>query len=130
VTEVVVEIAIVVLLVLVGVTQCLPGLLAVTPERIPAAYGVTVEGPDLALLLRHRAVLLALPGVLVLVSAGVADLRWAAVAACAACAASMASFVVLLALTPGVGRESRRVAAVDVVAVVALVAVAVLMLLD
>ena len=121
------EIAIVVLLVLVGVTQCLPGLLAVTPERIPAAYGVTVEGPDLALLLRHRAVLLALPGVLVLVSAGVADLRWAAVAACGA---SMASFVVLLALTPGVGRESRRVASVDVVAVVALVAVTVLMLLD
>ncbi len=57
-----------VLLVLVGVTQCLPGLLLFAPDRIPAAYGITVDGPDLTLLLRHRAVLLAIPGLLALTS--------------------------------------------------------------
>jgi hypothetical protein len=122
-----VEVAVVVLLGVVGVTQCLPGLLVLAPERIPATYGVEVAGPDLALLLRHRAVLLALPGVLVLVSIAVEDLRWAATVTCLA---SMASFAVLLARTPGAGRQNRRVGRVDVVAVAALVVVMVLMSLD
>ncbi len=121
------DIIIVGLLLAVGLTQCLPGLLLFAPSRIPAAYGIVVDGPDLTLLLRHRALLLAIPGLLVLVSAAVPDLRWTAIAACAL---SMGSFVAILAVTPGVNSQNRRVALVDVVAVAALVAVTLLLALD
>ncbi len=121
------DIIIVGLLVAVGLTQCLPGLLLFAPSRIPTAYGIVFDGPDLTLLLRHRAVLLAIPGILLLVSAALSDLRWAAISACAL---SMSSFVVILAITPGVNAENRRVALVDVIAVVGLATVALLLALD
>lgn len=117
------DVVIVALLVLVGLTQCLPGVLVFRPARIPTTYDITVEGPDLALLLRHRAVLLAIPGLLVLASAALEPLRWPAIAACAS---SMLSFVVISAITPGVNQANRRVALVDLIAVVALVVVSAL----
>lgn len=52
-----------VLLVTVGMGIGLNGVIvAVAPGRIPATYGIAVDGPDVAVLLRHRAILLVLLG--------------------------------------------------------------------
>lgn len=66
------------LLLLVGAVNLLPGFVAVAPSRITTAYGVSVDGADsadLTVLLRHRAVLLALVGLSLICAAFVPSLR-------------------------------------------------------
>ncbi len=107
-------------LVLVGAAVGVNGLLVtVAPQRIGPTYGVSVDGPDDEVLLRHRAVMLALIGALLAASALDRRLRPAAVTAAAL---SMASFA-LFALSADVNGEQRRVALIDVALLVVLAAV-------
>lgn len=112
------------LLVLVGLINLVPGLVGtVSLERATAAYGISSDGPDLAVVLRHRAVLLAIVGLALVAGPWWPDIRTAAIVAGVI---SMASFVAIVLARPGVGRPLRTVAWVDVGAL-GLVAVAVLL---
>jgi len=94
-------------------------VVAVAPGRIGPTYGVLASGPDLKVLLQHRAVMLALIGSLLVASAFREELRAAGVIVAGA---SMGSFAVI-ALSADVNTEQRRVALLDVVLLVALAAV-------
>jgi hypothetical protein len=106
-----------------GVINILPVVGAASGARLEALYGVTLESPDLILMLRHRAVLLAIVGSLLLAAAARPGLR---TAAALAGIASMVSFLVLLAGEPAANDALRRVGAVDVAGVLALAAAAAL----
>jgi len=113
------------LLVLVGIVNLLPGVVAtVSVERASAAYGVALDGPDLAVVLRHRGVLLAIVGLALIVVPWWPEIRTAAIVAGVV---SMASFIAIVLAKPGVGQPLRKVMWVDVGALV-LVLVAVLLL--
>ena len=57
------------LLLLVAALNLVPGVVALRPKRTVALYGIAIDGPALALAMRHRAVLLTLVGVLLGVAA-------------------------------------------------------------
>jgi hypothetical protein len=92
-------------------------------ERLRALYGVAIDDPNLVLLMRHRAVLFAIFGLLLVAGAFHAPLRGAAIAAGLA---SMLSFVALAFLAHDASSVIRRIAWIDVVASLALVAAALL----
>ncbi|MFI6997010.1 hypothetical protein [Nocardia sp. NPDC050175] len=115
-------------LVLIGVIHIVPGIVACAPGRAVAVYGTELGNRDQELLLRHRALLLALVGAGVIVGAFFAPIR---VAAMTAAAISLISY---LALAGTVGfhelnGKTKRVAWVDVVALIAL-AVAALVFIE
>lgn len=97
---------------LVGLINLVPAVGALSSDRIATAYGVAVEGPDLALLLRHRAALFGIVGGLAMV--GAVHAPWRGPGAVAA-GVSMGSFLVLGLLVPGHGPALRRVVVADVV---------------
>ncbi|MFD6397627.1 hypothetical protein [Nocardia sp. NPDC060249] len=104
------------LLVVVGVVHVLPSIVALSPRRASAVYGITVEDPDLVLLLRHRAIVLALIGVGLIIASFTPLIR--PVVICAALI-SLVSFIGLTMRTwpAGVNAETRRVAWIDIGAV-------------
>jgi hypothetical protein len=113
------------LLVLAGLVNVVPGVVgALSVERAAAAYGISADGPDLALVLRHRGVLLAIVGLGLIIAPWWPEVRTAVIIAGAL---SMASFVAIALARPGVGQPLRKVMWVDVGAL-GLVAVAVLLL--
>jgi hypothetical protein len=83
--------------------------------RLQDLYGVPVAGPDLAILMRHRAVLFGLLGGYQL---------WAVyrpahrTVAYVAGIASLAAFLALVYVTPGYNAQLARVATIDAVALV------------
>ncbi len=89
------------------------GAVALAPARTTSLYGFAAKGPALALAIRHRAVLLALVGLLL----GIAliDDRWLPAALLVA-GVSKLSFLALYAATGPHGPPMRRVALADVVA--------------
>jgi len=104
-----------VLLVVIGLINLVPGLVGLSLERARTAYAVDIDGPDLEVVMRHRAVLLALVGLAMVVAPWVPEIRGAALTGGIV---SMAAFVVIAARTRGVGEKLRRVMWVDVVALV------------
>jgi hypothetical protein len=113
------------LLVLVGLVNVVPGVVGtLSVERATAAYGIPPDGPDLAVVLRHRGVLLTIVGLGLLVVPWWPEIRTAAIVAGVI---SMASFVAIVLAKPGVGSPLRKVMWVDVGAL-GLVAVAVVLL--
>ncbi|MFD4429282.1 hypothetical protein [Nocardia sp. NPDC058497] len=113
-----------VLLVGVGLVHVVPGVVALAPGRAAAVYGTAITNRDLELLLRHRAVLLALVGIGLIVGAFVPPVRAVTVAAGII---STSSFLVLAAVVGlgDLGAPTKRVARIDVGALAALVAAAV-----
>ena len=87
---------------LVGLINLVPAVGALSADRIATAYGVAVEGPDLALLLRHRAALFGIVGGLAMV--GAIHPPWRGPGAMAA-GVSMGSFLVLSLLSPATVRH-------------------------
>ena len=116
------------LLVLVGIVNLLPGLVAtVSVERAAAAYGISADGPDLATVLRHRGVLLMIVGLGLVVVPWWPEIRTAAIVAGVI---SMASFVAIVLARPGVGAPLRKVMWVDVGALGVVLAALLLRTLD
>jgi len=87
-------------------------------DRLVALYGIVVDDPNLAILMRHRAVLLALVGAFLLVAAFVPVLQ---LAAFLVGFASVLSFLWLAWSSGGYNAAVTRVVAADVVALVSLV---------
>jgi hypothetical protein len=89
------------------------GMLGV--PTLEQAYGVSLAGPDLAVLMRHRALMFGLLGGFILLAVFVRALQpWALLAALL----SAGGFVVLAWTTPGHNANLAKVALFDVAAVV------------
>ena len=92
---------------------------AVSPARLQMLYAVELSDPNLLILLHHRAILFALIGGMLFVSAFVTRLRAVAVFAGLV---SMLSFVAVALAVGDYNASLRRVLLVDVAASAALVA--------
>lgn len=103
--------------VLVGVINVLPIVGVISVARLSSLYGVSVESPDIALLLQHRAVLFGLLGGLLISAAWTPSLR---TPAAIAGIISMLSFIVLTVLLDVANLALVRIAWIDVVAVLML----------
>jgi hypothetical protein len=103
----------------VGALHLLPLSGVLGGERLMVLYGVAADDPNLALLLRHRAVLFGLLGGFMFAAAWRPAWRGAALATGAV---SVLSFVALSLLVGDVNAALRRVVIVDVVAAAALAA--------
>jgi len=101
------------MLLLVAVIHLLPVAGVLGADQLARLYGVPVSGPDLAILMRHRAVLFGLLGVLLAVAAFVPALQ---VAALAAGFVSVGSFLLLAWFTGGYNAQIARVVVADLVA--------------
>ncbi len=106
------------LLVLVAAAINLAPLLgAFAPERMTALYGVSLDDPNLQILMRHRAVLFGLVGGLLLVAAFRPPLRTLGYAAGFV---SMLSFLLIAWRVGEYSAEIQRVILVDVIGIAAL----------
>jgi hypothetical protein len=112
-----------VLLLLAAAANLLPVLGALSTARLEALYGVVIQDTNLAILMRHRAVLFGIVGSLLAVAAFHAPVRPLAIPA------GLVSMLAFVAIAGSVGDYNpllRRLVIVDVAASVALVAAAVL----
>ncbi len=105
------------MLIVVGVIHLLPLSGAIGPERLAELYGLTFAEPNLAILMRHRAVLFGLLGSLLVAAAFRPGLQ---VVAFVAGWVSVSSFLALASSTGGYNAQIGRVVTADVVAAVCL----------
>jgi hypothetical protein len=110
-------------LVVVAVVHLLPVVGVAGPRQLNDLYGIGSVSDDVEILLRHRAVLLGLVGLILLAAVWARSLR---LAATAVGIVSTASFIVVAMLDDTSTPEIRRVVVIDVAAVglLAIVAVA------
>ena len=104
-------------LVIAGVINLLPSLIAFLPQKISESYGVDVPNVNYELLLRHRAVLFAIVGGL-LIYAAIAKKNYDL--AFVVGMVSMVSFVILYQSIGGVNPELTKVMKIDIGAIVIL----------
>lgn len=106
-------------LLLAGAIHLLPLSGVLGADALQRLYGIAVEGPDLTLLLRHRAVLFGLLGGFLVAAAFRPVWRTAGLLAGLA---SVLAFLLLAWLEPGWGPAIRRVVVADLVVLAALLA--------
>jgi hypothetical protein len=102
-----------------GFIHLLPLAGVLGTDKLVALYGIPIAGPDLAVLMRHRAVLFGVIGAFCLAAAFREPLQWAALLM------ALASVLAFLALAWGTGGYNAaigRVVTVDVIAAVLLLA--------
>lgn len=106
------------MLIIVGIIHLLPiaGVLGVA--RLDALYGITIANGDLAILMRHRAVLFGLLGLFLVFAAFRPHLQLLALIGGSV---SVVSFLFLAYTTGGFNDEIRRVVLADLVAAACLV---------
>lgn len=103
------------MLLLVAFVHLMPLVGVLGPARLQALYGLPIEGPDLAILMRHRAVLFGLLGLYQAWAVFHPEHRSAAFIAGIA---SLGAFLALVVSTPGHNAHLAKVATIDVVALV------------
>jgi hypothetical protein len=106
------------MLLVVAVIHLLPVSGAIGSEHLTRLYGLSFSEPNLAILMRHRAVLFGLLGMLFLIAAFVPPLQ---VPAFFAGFISVGSFLLIARLVGGYNLQVGRVFAADVVAAACLV---------
>lgn len=104
-----------------GIINLLPTIGVAGAGWLRSLYGFEIANPDLEILLRHRAVLFGLVGVLLLAAAIRPGLRDVAVLVAGA---SMASFIAIALLVGGYGPSIRKVVIADTIGLLALIPVA------
>lgn len=102
-------------LIVVGVIHLLPLSGAIGVEQLNALYGIGITDPDLAILMRHRAVLFGLLGLFCVYAAVRPPLQLIALTAGAV---SVGAFLYLAWATGGYNVALKRVFVVDLVAAV------------
>ncbi len=100
-------------LAIVGIIHMMPVAGVFGVERLNVLYGLSIDDPNLAILMRHRAVLFGLLGVFCLVAAARQSLQLIALVAGAI---SVFSFLVLTYATGGYNDEVGRVVTADWIA--------------
>ncbi|WP_214411259.1 hypothetical protein [Sphaerisporangium fuscum] len=111
------------LFVAVGLLNLAPGIVALAPSRLAIVYGIVDADVTSTLLLRHRAVMLALLGAALLAAAAAPNWRRPVLIVAVI---GKASFIVLVATTAGTHPKLISVAFADVAALTALAVAAVL----
>lgn len=106
------------MLIVVAIIHLLPLSGVLGGARLSGLYGIAIDEPNLAILMRHRAVLFGLLGVFLLVAAFSPALQ---VAAFVAGFVSVTSFLLLAWSTGGYNVQLSRVLTADIVALVCLV---------
>lgn len=101
-----------------GIVNLLPTIGVAGVGWLRSLYGFEIASPDLEILLRHRALLFGIIGVLLLVAAIRPGLRGVAVLVAGA---SMASFIVIALLVGGFGPAITKIVIADIVGLLALV---------
>ncbi len=109
------------LLIIVGVIHLLPLGGVLGPEKLSALYGVHIDGPDLAILMRHRAILFGLLGVFMCYAAFRPALQGVALLGGFV---STASFLWLAWATGGYNAAIGKVVVADIVALACLLVAA------
>ena len=110
-------------LIIVGLINLAPVIGVVSTQKLELAYSVTLAGNDLALLMRHRALLFGILGTFILYSAFKPQFQPAAMLMAGA---SMIGFAALLLSEGGYNESLAKVLAGDVVGIVVLLAAVVL----
>jgi hypothetical protein len=105
-------------LVAAGLIHVMPLAGVLGADKLAALYGIPIGGPDLAILMRHRAVLFGLVGALCFAGALHQPLQWAALLIALA---SVLAFLALAWGTGGYNAAIARVVTADVIALVFLV---------
>lgn len=108
-------------LIVVAVIHLLPLSGVLGNARLAALYGLPITEPNLSILMRHRAVLLGLVGLLLLAAAFRPELQ---IAALLGGFASVLSYLGLVRSVGGCNAQLRRVFTADVVALVCLLVAA------
>jgi hypothetical protein len=106
------------MLIVVGVIHLLPLSGVLGSDRLAALYGISFSEPNLAILMRHRAVLFGLLGVLLIAAAFLPSLQTAAFIAGFV---SVVSYLLLAWSVGGYNAQLARVFTADIVALVCLV---------
>ena len=106
------------MLLIVAVIHLLPVVGVIGSSRLSTLYGIDLSEPNLAILMRHRAVLFGLLGAFFVLAAFRPELQPAAFVAAFI---SIVSFMLLAWLTGGYNARVARIFAGDVVALVALI---------
>jgi hypothetical protein len=109
------------LILIAGILNLVPAIGVLSTGRLQALYGVPISDPNIAILMRHRAVLFAIVGALLVAAAFRPALRPVGVVAGLV---SMGSFVVLALVVGNANAALVRVAVVDALASLGLVAAA------
>ncbi len=105
------------LLVLVGLIHLIPVSGVLGAERLSALYSVSITDPNLAILMRHRAVLFGLLGIFMIYAAFKPALQPLAFVAGGI---SVVSFIAIAWSVAGYNEAIRKVVLADVVAIIAL----------
>ena len=113
-----VETAISVMLLVVAAIHLVPITGFFGNERLSALYGIDIDSPDLAILMRHRAVLFGILGAFFAYAAFTPALQPLAFVAAAA---SLVTFFYLAVSADSYGPAIRKIVIADVVAAIALV---------
>lgn len=100
-------------LIVVGVIHLIPITGVAGIDRLNTLYGISIDNPNLSILLRHRAILFGLLGSFSVFAVFKSSLQLVALIAGAI---SVTSFLVLALLTGGLNEELRRVFVADVIA--------------
>jgi len=114
------------LLVIAGIIHLLPVSGVLGAARLQALYGLPIDDPNLLILMRHRAILFGIVGLLLIGAVFKTDWQ---VPAIAAGLVSVIGFLVLAKLAETPNPEIRRVVLVDWVALAALIGALALKLL-
>ena len=113
------------LLAAVGLINLLPMVGVLSGARIAAGYGIDLPGPDLEILLRHRALLFGVLGGFIVYAAFLPALQWPAMVLAGL---SMAGFLLLAWSVGGYNAALAKVALVDAIGLVLLAAAVLLKL--
>lgn len=116
------SVVVAVALVLSGVIHLLPVIGVAGPSRVARMYDVRIDGPDLTVLLVHRAVLFGLLGALLVAGAWIDDLQPYAIGTGLV---SDVAFLVVARVNPGINPAMQRVVRADVVSIVLLAGAAI-----
>ncbi len=111
------------LLIVVGLINFLPVLGIISADRLSRAYGIEVSGPDLEILLRHRALLFGIVGGFVLYSVFAPAYQLPAMVLAGV---SMVGFLFLTWQVGGYNGAMEKVLLIDVVGIVCLAIASVL----
>jgi hypothetical protein len=109
------------MLLIVAVIHLLPLQGVLGPERLSALYGLELAEPNLAILMRHRAILFGVLGLFFLVAAFRSELQFGAIVVGFA---SVLSFLWIAWSVDGYNAQVRRVVVADEVALACLVVAA------
>lgn len=105
-------------LLIVGLIHLLPAVGVLGGDRLAGLYGMTLDDPNLLVLMRHRAVLFGVLGVFLIVAAFRPTWQMAGLLAGLV---SVVAYLWLVAATGGVNAQLTRVFQVDLVALVVLI---------